>query len=805
MNISIHKKIYWSFSLIVSLFVFSGIITTITLNTNRKLSSRLFKVIDPSLLAMGDLNTMMLESKMYSTNWVFLRSKQTDKKLLQKLHDTDYRALKSRINTFTVNWRNRNWADSLNKVFAGFEELMLIQQGMMRSLSKLENYDDPVIKLEAERTLEEDILPLTTRLMNALQVIHAQELGLKSKENALLEKSSMRLRGFIIILAIATILAGLFLSMYMTKVIIQPIRRISHLIKDLAKGIIGKIDHKANGDEIALMVGAVNHLSGKLDAAATFAHEVGLRNFNMPFQPLSEEDTLGKALIAMRENLKTSEQELIDSNAEIQTIFNAALDAIVIIDQDGKIVKWDHKAEAIFGWKEKEIMGLSLTETIIPVRNREAHLRGMKHFLKTGEGPILGKTVEVQALKQNNEEFDISLSITPSFAKDKYHFIGFIRDITSRKKAEAKLRRSEERYRQIVETTQEGIWLIDENNKTNFVNKRMCEILGYTSAEMMGKEHADFMDEEGRKLAAKRMEKGKDGDVQAMDAKFITRDGAIVWAHLANNIVLDDDGNCIGALSMVTDITQRKLDEESIQHSDINLAIKNKELKEKNKELEQFAFVASHDLQEPLRTTSTFVGLLQDQYKGKLDEKADKYLNYIGQASDRMKVLINDLLEYSRIGNKQDIKQLDCNTIMNEVLADLDTAISESGAEINTQPLPVIHGYQTEIKQLFQNLAYNAIKFRQKHIPSRIHISARKIRDAWQFAFADNGIGIAEEHNERIFIIFQRLHTRNEYKGSGIGLSHCKKIVELHKGKIWLESELGKGTTFYFTIPQYNS
>jgi len=170
-----------------------------------------------------------------------------------------------------------------------------------------------------------------------------------------------------------------------------------------------------------------------------------------------------------------------------------------------------------------------------------------------------------------------------------------------------------------------------------------------------------------------------------------------------------------------------------------------------------------------------------------------------------MQILITDLLEYSRIGNNQELEHVDCNAVVKEVILDLQVAINESGAEITTENLPVIHGSQTEMKQLFQNLAMNAIKFRKKNTRLKINIAVRKEGNNWQFAFADNGIGIAKAHYERIFIIFQRLHTRNEYKGSGIGLSHCKKIVELHKGKIWLESQLGKGTTFYFTIPINNS
>jgi light-regulated signal transduction histidine kinase (bacteriophytochrome) len=166
--------------------------------------------------------------------------------------------------------------------------------------------------------------------------------------------------------------------------------------------------------------------------------------------------------------------------------------------------------------------------------------------------------------------------------------------------------------------------------------------------------------------------------------------------------------------------------------------------------------------------------------------------------------LITDLLEYSRIGRKNELEQVDCNVLLKEVLADLSMAVNETGAEIVAGPLPVFYGYATELKQLFQNLIFNAIKFRQKNIAPLIRITASKQGDYWQFAFADNGIGIAKEHYDRIFIIFQRLHTRNEYPGSGIGLSHCRKIVELHKGRIWLESEQGKGTTFYFII-QYNN
>ena len=235
------------------------------------------------------------------------------------------------------------------------------------------------------------------------------------------------------------------------------------------------------------------------------------------------------------------------------------------------------------------------------------------------------------------------------------------------------------------------------------------------------------------------------------------------------------------------------------------LKIKNRDFEQKNKELEQFAYVASHDLQEPLRTTSSFVELLQQQYYGQLDEQADKYFTYILQSSERMKVLINDLLDYSRIGNKKEFQPVACNLVLQEVLADINKAIKETKAEIESESLPIISGYPTEIKQLFQNLVMNAIKFRKKDSTPQLKISAKKTEGNWDFAFKDNGIGIEKQHSERIFIIFQRLHTRTEYKGSGIGLAHCKKIVEMHGGKIWVDSAIGEGSAFHFIIPEINN
>ena len=226
------------------------------------------------------------------------------------------------------------------------------------------------------------------------------------------------------------------------------------------------------------------------------------------------------------------------------------------------------------------------------------------------------------------------------------------------------------------------------------------------------------------------------------------------------------------------------------------------DLKNSNSELEQFAYVASHDLQEPIRTILSFVELFQTQYMGQLDAKADKYLTFILQSSRRMKVLIHDLMDFSRIGTKKELHQVNCQVILQEVRDDMQKTILETQAIIESTALPIINGYPTELKLLFQNLIANAIKFRKKDTIPRIHISATRNGTTWTFGVQDNGIGIPGEHSERVFTIFQRLHNKTEYEGSGIGLAHCRKITGLHGGEIWIDSTSGVGTTIYFTIPQ---
>ena len=224
------------------------------------------------------------------------------------------------------------------------------------------------------------------------------------------------------------------------------------------------------------------------------------------------------------------------------------------------------------------------------------------------------------------------------------------------------------------------------------------------------------------------------------------------------------------------------------------------QLEQINKELEQFAYIASHDLQEPLRTINSFIYLFKKEYQGNLDENADVYIEHMVTASTRMQDLIIGLLEYSRTGKSSEKEQINCNLLMDEIIEDLRLVISDTDSKIIYDKLPTISGYRVELKQLFQNLLSNAIKFINKNMSPEIDITVVAIDNFWRFSFKDNGIGIDKNYLNEIFIVFQRLHSRSDFPGSGIGLAHCKRIVELHGGKIWADSEPGNGSTFYFTL-----
>lgn len=267
----------------------------------------------------------------------------------------------------------------------------------------------------------------------------------------------------------------------------------------------------------------------------------------------------------------------------------------------------------------------------------------------------------------------------------------------------------------------------------------------------------------------------------------------------------DEEGNAIRLIGAIKDVSQQKEYEASLQQLNKDLEEHAKELAVSNAELEQFAYVASHDLQEPLRMITSFMTRLDKKYSHLLDEKGKRYIYFAVDGAERMRQIILDLLEYSRVGKHEDkLKAINLNNLIEEIKTLFKKLIEEKNAEITYDNLPVISFYKTPLLQVVQNLINNALKYTQNEIPPKIHISVETGKNEYTFAIRDNGIGIEEAYLEKIFVIFQRLHTKEAYSGTGMGLAIVKKIIENLGGKIWVTSTPGEGSTFYFTIKKLN-
>lgn len=384
---------------------------------------------------------------------------------------------------------------------------------------------------------------------------------------------------------------------------------------------------------------------------------------------------------------------------------------------------------------------------------------------------------------------------------------------------ESNLKETRERLQLAFEGTGGGLW--DWNVLTNEmqISHRFAEYLGYRKDEIKPSidEYLLRIHPEDKELIISSLHKHlKDHQPFHVEHRLLNSKGDYCWFLSVGQAQWNENDQAIRMVGSINNISQQIESRKQLIQSNellkneittrkntenqLELVIEN--LKHANRELEQFTHLASHDMQEPLRTISSFVQLFEKKYAGKLDEDADQYIEFIVNATARMRKLINDLLEFSRLGKKLSLETVDCNESLNEALADLQTAIVESNAKITSSVLPIIKGYKLPIKRLFQNLLSNAMKFHKKDIPSEITITCTEKENEYLFAIKDNGIGIEEQYIPKLFVIFQRLHGINEYPGTGIGLAICNKIVVLHGGKIWVESQIDEGSTFYFTLPK---
>jgi PAS domain S-box-containing protein len=352
-----------------------------------------------------------------------------------------------------------------------------------------------------------------------------------------------------------------------------------------------------------------------------------------------------------------------------------------------------------------------------------------------------------------------------------------------------------------VENSPCGILIVDGDRKIVLINKELERIFSYPREELLGQSIEMLVPEHSReKHSNYRKQYWGNPSTRLMgggrDLYGRRKDGTEIPLEIGLNPVDTDEGRFV--LCAIVDISARKKAERALQDAA-------EELKRSNRQLEQFAYIASHDLQEPLRVIAGFLDLLSERYKPQLDEKARTYIGFATDAAKRMSQLITDLLKYSRVerGAKEP-KRVDLNRCLQIAIANLQASIQEAGSTITCEELPTVRGNETQLIQLFQNLVGNAIKFRRNDIPSQIHVGHQAGNDHWVISIRDNGIGIAPEHHRKIFLIFQRLHGKKEYPGTGIGLALCEKIADQHGGRIWVDSDPGKGSTFYFTLPFHN-
>ena len=512
------------------------------------------------------------------------------------------------------------------------------------------------------------------------------------------------------------------------------------------------------------------------------------------------------------EQTKPGELAATDMQTLLTEVVESTPDVVAILRADERLVYLNWAARELLGVNENNLTHSSLHDLrpqwVVELIQREGFPGAVRDGYWSGEAALLSV---------NGEEVPVSLVIVAHSSPEGEveHFSLVARDIREARQMQADLRQARDELGQIVaertaelDESRQMLQLIldnipqrvfwkDHNLRYLGANRpflqdsgleRIDQLIGKEDYDLSWKELAELYRADDRQVLQSRQPKIN------YEEPLPPQDGEDHWVRTSKIPLSSSQGEIFGILGTYEDITLIKRAQEMLKQ-------KNEELTRSNAELEQFAYIASHDLQEPLRMVASFAQLLARRYQGTLDERGEKYIGYIVEGAFRMQALINDLLTYSRVDTRgHPFVSVDCVRSVEQALFNLQVAIREAGARVDVGMLPTIQADETQINQLFQNLIGNAIKFRSNE-PAEVRVWAERDGADWRFAVRDNGIGIEAQYAERIFVIFQRLHGREQYPGTGIGLAVCKKIVQRHGGKIWFESTPGKGSTFFFTIP----
>jgi PAS domain S-box-containing protein len=541
-----------------------------------------------------------------------------------------------------------------------------------------------------------------------------------------------------------------------------------------------------------VLVGASQRVgAGDLNARSGLAHDRGEIG-----QLAGSFDEMAEAL----QRRETERNRAEDALREIEERFRLLVDgvsdyAILMLDPHGRVMSWNSGAERIKGYTSDEIIGKHFS-CFYAAEDIEQGKPQRELQIAAAEGRFEDENWRV---RKDGSRFWANVVITPlrDSGGQLRGFAKITKDMTERKQAEAALRESEGRFRSFVEHSVSGIFMVDEQGRIVSTNPAAERMFGYQGDEIVGRPLETLLPDRFRTQHAAHCKRFWEAPAARpmrpdLDLWAQRKDGGEFPVAINLSPLDAPEGRLVAA--SISDITEQKRAGEQLEQI-------MQDLKRSNAELEQFAYVASHDLQEPLRMVGNYTQLLARRYEGKLDADADDFINYAVDGAKRMQTLINDLLAFSRVGTRgKEVVATDAEAVLVRTLRDLGAAAAESGVIITHDPLPIVLADDGQLGQVFQNLIGNAIRFRGDG-PARIHVSAQRNGSGYVFSVNDNGIGISPEYFERIFVIFQRLHGRGRYPGTGIGLAVCKKIVERHGGRIWVESEPGQGATFYFTLP----
>jgi PAS domain S-box-containing protein len=569
---------------------------------------------------------------------------------------------------------------------------------------------------------------------------------------------------------------------------------ILHLEKDRPDLVLMdiRLAGEMDGVEAAEVVRSQFHIPVVYLTAQVDHHTLERAKATGPFgyilKPFEERDL--STTIDMALSKHQMESRLRESEEHMRRIFENALDAVVTIDGEGRVTEWNPQAETTFGWRRDEILGRTVAETIIPQIFREDHAEGIRHFLATGAGPLLNRRLdEFTAIHRDGHEFPIELSISPVKYGDTYSFSAFVRDITERRQTHERLKKSEQKYRALVETTETGYVIIDGTGKVIDANAEYVRLTGHlTLQDILGRNVAEWTAEYHRKKSEEKIEECvKRGVLRGFEKHYVDKNSAITPVEINATVIETDEGPRI--LGLCRDITDRHEAEQR--------------LKQSNTDLEEYDYAVSHELKDPLGTIMRHIQYLVRRYKDQLDESAHDHIAKTVQGAKYMERLINELIANAKIG-RGSVEAVNCDIMLSVVLDSLQSNISDSGAVVTSEHLPTVNANSAEVAQVFQNLIGNAIKFRMDERPPRIHLGCQRDGNFWRFSVQDNGIGIAKNHQSRVFQIFEQIGEKDA-EGTGIGLANCRKAVERRGGRIWVESDFGHGSTFFFTLPDSGS